>query len=78
MRYLLILTTCLTLTGCFGLKSGHENAPLAGPLFCDVESPRRFTQEEINWRAENAPWNLRRDYATNGTWDAECKEKNER
>lgn len=42
------------------------------PLFCDVEEPRRFTQEELDWRAANAPWNLRRDFKTNTTWDREC------
>lgn len=41
-------------------------------LFCDVEEPRRFTQAELDWRAANAPWNLRRDFKTNATWDREC------
>ncbi len=41
-------------------------------LFCDVEEPRRFTQEELNWRAAKAPWNLRRDYKTNLSWEREC------
>jgi len=41
-------------------------------LFCDVEEPRRFSQEELDWRAANAPWNLRRDYKTNLTWEREC------
>jgi len=40
-------------------------------LFCDVEEPRRFTQEEIDWRAIHAPWNLRRDYRTNLAWERE-------
>jgi hypothetical protein len=44
----------------------------AGPLFCDVEEARRFSQEEIDWRAEHALWNLRRDFKTNATWDREC------
>ena len=42
-------------------------------LFCDVEEPRRFSQEELDWRAANAPWNLRRDFKTNTTWDRECE-----
>jgi hypothetical protein len=42
------------------------------PLFCDVEEPRRFSQEELDWRAAHAPWNLRRDFKTNLTWDREC------
>ena len=41
-------------------------------LFCDVEEPRRFSQAEIDWRSENAPWNLRKDYKTNLTWEREC------
>ena len=41
-------------------------------LFCDVEEQRRFSQEELDWRAANAPWNLRRDFKTNATWDREC------
>ena len=41
--------------------------------FCDVEEPRRFTQEELNWRAANAPWNLRLDYKTNTTYERECE-----
>lgn len=44
------------------------------PLFCDLEEPRRFTQVELDWRAANAPWNLRRDFKTNAAWDRECVE----
>jgi len=44
-------------------------------LFCDVEEPRRFTQVELDWRSENAPANLRRDFKTNLTWDRECSEE---
>jgi hypothetical protein len=40
--------------------------------FCDIEEPRRFTQDELDWRAANAPWNLRRDFKTNSSWDREC------
>jgi len=44
-------------------------------LFCDVEEKRRFTQEEIDWRSEHAPWNLARDYRTNLAWEREgCDE----
>jgi hypothetical protein len=41
--------------------------------FCDIEEPRRFTQAELDWRAANAPWNLRRDFKTNISWDRECE-----
>lgn len=43
-----------------------------GPLFCDVEELRLFTQAELDWRAANAPDNLRRDFKTNTTFDREC------
>jgi len=45
-------------------------------LFCDIEEKRVFSQEEIDWRAENAPWNLARDFRTNLAWEREnCTEK---
>lgn len=47
----------------------------AGVEFCDVEEPRRFSQAEIDWRAEHAPWNLRRDFQTNLTWERECDDR---
>ena len=40
-------------------------------LFCDIEEPRRFSQAELDWRAANAPWNLRRDIKTNTAWERE-------
>ena len=40
--------------------------------FCDGEEARRFSQEEIDWRGANAPWNLRRDFKTNTTGTREC------
>lgn len=61
------------ITGC-ARPPPDEPPPVTAPLFCDVEEPRRFTQAEIDWRAANAPWNLRRDYKTNTTWDRECEE----
>lgn len=42
------------------------------PLFCDVVSLRKFTQAEIDWRAAYAPWNLKKDYAQNLTFEREC------
>lgn len=60
--------TCLM----FLMAGCSSSEPPSGPLFCDVEEPRRFTAAEITWRAENAPWNLRRDYKTNAAWDEEC------
>lgn len=70
MRLLAAFLTLLILSGCSLLQP--EVIVNDGPLFCDVEEPRRFSQEEIDWRAANAPWNLRRDYKTNETWDREC------
>lgn len=43
-------------------------------LFCDVEVPRRFSQAEVDWRAANAPTNLRKDFKTNLTYERECVE----
>lgn len=40
-------------------------------LFCDVEEKRVFSQEEIDWRADNAAWNLARDFRTNIAWERE-------
>lgn len=40
-------------------------------FFCDIEEKRKFTQEEIDWRAANAPWNLARDFRTNLAWERE-------
>ena len=60
----------LLLAGCF--RPPAEVVASTEAAFCDVEEPRRFSQEELDWRAEHAPWNLRRDYKTNLTWDREC------
>ena len=66
------MRSTIVICGLF-LMAGCSTSDLpTGPLFCDIEEPRRFTQEEIDWRADNAPWNLRRDYKTNAAWDAEC------
>jgi hypothetical protein len=43
--------------------------------FSPNRKPRRFTQAELDWRAENAPWNLRRDFKTNISWDRECADR---
>ena len=68
MLYLTVLLPMFLITGC----SQQEIPVEEEALFCDVEEPRRFTQAELDWRAENAPWNLRRDFKTNTTWDREC------
>ena len=71
MRLTVFLTTiCATflLAGCF-----PQIEPVSeGPLFCDIEQPRRFTQTELDWRAAHAPANLRADFKTNAAWDREC------
>lgn len=62
------------ITGC----TPPEIEPVqVGPNFCDVEEKRKFTQAELDWRAANAPWNLRRDWKTNTTWERECAEEEE-
>lgn len=62
------LVSTFLLTGCAPPIEVEEAA-----LFCDVEEKRKFSQEEINWRAANAPWNLRRDFKTNKTFERECE-----
>ncbi|SDI56051.1 hypothetical protein [Salipiger marinus] len=73
------LTSCLTLicgmcltTGCADPARKLELVPTEGPLFCDVEQPRRFTREELEVRSDRWPENLRLDIKTNTTWDREC------
>lgn len=68
MRYA-IGVALLALAGC-----GQPEPLPTGPLFCDIEEPRRFSQEEWDWRSDNAPWNLRRDVKTNAAWDDECRD----
>jgi hypothetical protein len=61
------------ITGCSPKVVASKEA-----LFCDVEEKRKFTQEELDWRAANAPWNLRKDFKTNKTWEREaCKTEKE-
>lgn len=67
--------TCLA--GLFLLTGCSAPAPVMPPVvtepfFCDVFEPRRYTQEEIDVRAERWPANLRRDFANNATYDREC------
>ena len=71
MLKLITLTTFVTLllSGCATEPEVPVNVEA---LFCDVEEQRKFSQKEIDWRSENAPWNLRRDLKTNKTGDREC------
>lgn len=70
------MTTFLTLASIPFLSAGSCLSPMVvasdEALFCDVEEPRKFTQAELDWRAANAPWNLRKDYKTNLTHEREC------
>jgi len=70
------LTYCLMAVLLMLLVSGCANKTTApvykGPLFCDLYEVRIFSQEEIDWRAANAPWNLRRDLKDNAAWKEEC------
>lgn len=65
-----MLCVSFLLSGCVQTAPQVLEDPPA--LFCDLEEPRRFSQEELDWRAANAPWNLRRDFKTNTTWEREC------
>lgn len=69
MPYLMTICATSLTTGCSQTPLIDLEPPVE---FCDVEEPRRFTQEELDWRAEHAPWNLRLDFKTNSTWDREC------
>jgi hypothetical protein len=69
---LMICAAFLTLGGCQWIEPSVVYLQDEAANFCDVKEPRRFTQEELDWRAENAPWNLRRDFKTNTTWDRVC------
>lgn len=72
MRLLMIPACSLFLTtGCF---RAEPTQVVTEAFFCDIEEKRVFTQEEIDWRAENAPWNLRRDFRTNLAWERESCE----
>jgi hypothetical protein len=69
-KYLIpILSMCL-ITGC---APEPVLVPDGAADFCDIEEPRRFTHAELDWRAANASWNLRRDFKTNISWDRECE-----
>ena len=72
MKFLTVILAPFLIAGC----SPRQQAVIKAALFCDVEEPRRFTQAEIDWRAKNAPWNLRKDYKTNLTWERECQNNN--
>jgi len=72
MKSTTFLTALLLLFPITGCVKPEQIEVEKGALFCDVEEPRKFTQEELDWRAANAPWNLRRDFKTNKTWDREC------
>ena len=63
----MMASICLLLSAGSCLKQEEIEA-----LFCDVEEMRKFSQEEIDWRAANAPWNLRKDFKTNTTFEREC------
>lgn len=63
---MMICGTSLTI-GCAPKVAASDDA-----LFCDVEERRKFTQAELDWRAANAPWNLRKDFKTNLTHEREC------
>jgi hypothetical protein len=69
-KYLMLISSMCLITGCV---ADPIMVPDGAADFCDIEEPRRFTQAELDWRAENAPWNLRRDFKTNISWDRECE-----
>jgi len=71
MQFLTMACAMFLTVGC----SGRDLPPIdEAARFCDVEEKRRFTQEELDWRAANAPANLRKDFKTNLTFERECEE----
>lgn len=69
-KYLILILSLSLITGC---APKPILVPDGAASFCDIEEPQRFTQEELDWRAENAPWNLLRDFKMNISWDRECE-----
>jgi len=68
--YPMAVLLMLLVSGC----ASKTPAPVYnGPLFCDLYEVRVFSQDEIDWRAAHAPWNLRRDLKNNASWKEECK-----
>jgi hypothetical protein len=51
-KYLMLILPMFLITGC---APDPIMVPGDAADFCDVEEPRRFTQEELDWRAANAP-----------------------
>ena len=74
-RFLTLICATSLITGCAYPPSEPSVVVDDAANFCDVEEPRRFTRIELDWRAENAPDNLRKDHKTNETWDRECEAK---
>ena len=59
---------------CLSAGLCHKPEPMIDKaFFCDVEVNRRFSQAEVDWRAANAPTNLRKDFKTNLTYERECR-----
>ena len=69
MKSLTMILPLFLIAGC----AKPVDPVVTAALFCDVEEPRRFSQAELEWRAANAPWNLRKDYKTNLTIERECE-----
>lgn len=63
-----MICVTVSVSGCFGQKIPVQTEP----LFCDVAEVRRFSQAEIDWRVDHAPWNLRKDLAQNDFGRANC------
>lgn len=67
----LLLTQICFLCLIAGCASNQPAPPIENAFYCDVEEKRFFSQEEIDWRGEHAPWNLAKDYRTNLSWERE-------
>ena len=67
------LKPCLMMASLTALAAGcADPTQMGGPLFCDVERPRTFSQDESAWRLAHAPENLKLDLATNEAGESHC------
>lgn len=67
---MMVCATCFLTAGC---ETPALDKPDLGPLFCDIEQPRRFDAHVLDWRLANDRDNLALDAKTNAALEA-CPE----
>lgn len=76
MKSILSVTTTFSIAFLSGCSLWKEPVRVqTEPIFCEVAEVRRFSQIEIDWRAANAPTNLRKDLAQNEFGRENCPEE---